>query len=88
MWGYGLNQASSGYKQVVGASECGNDTLGSIKHGEFLDQLKTGYQCHAQLMSQFWLGKETAQNSGKAAQNVQTKLVLDVRAGQQWYSKR
>ena len=28
---------------MVGTCECGNETSGSIKCGEFLDWLKTGY---------------------------------------------
>ena len=31
----------SGQGQVSGTCDCGNETLGSIKCGEFLDQLKT-----------------------------------------------
>ena len=29
-------------RQVAGTCECGNEPPGSIKFGEFLDQLKTG----------------------------------------------
>ena len=36
MWGYGLDRVSSGYGQVAGTCECGNEPLGSIKCGEFL----------------------------------------------------
>ena len=32
----------SGYGQVVGACECGNEHSGSIKCGEFLHWLRTG----------------------------------------------
>ena len=42
MWGYGLDRAGSGQVQVEGTCECGNEPSGSIKYGEFLDQLKTG----------------------------------------------
>jgi hypothetical protein len=37
MWGYGLDRAGSGYGQVAGTCECGNEPSGSIKCGEFLD---------------------------------------------------
>jgi hypothetical protein len=40
--GYGLNRAGSGYGQVTGCCECGNEPSGSIKCGEFLDSLRTG----------------------------------------------
>ena len=33
----GLDQAGSGYGQVEGTCECGNEISGSIKCGEFLD---------------------------------------------------
>jgi len=36
-WVYGLDQAGSGYGQVVGTCECSNEPLGSINCGEFLD---------------------------------------------------
>jgi len=36
LW-YGLDRAGSGKGQVVGTCECGNETSGSIKCGEFLD---------------------------------------------------
>jgi hypothetical protein len=42
MWGYGLDRAGSGYGQVAGTCECGNEPSGSIKCGEFLDWLRTG----------------------------------------------
>ena len=53
MWGYGLDRAGSGQGQVAGTCECGNEALGSIKCGEFLDQLKTdmyvpGFTSHYQ----------------------------------------
>ena len=35
--GYGLDRSGSGYGQVAGTCECGNEPLGSIKLGEFLD---------------------------------------------------
>ena len=37
MGGYELDLAGSGCGQVAGTCECGNETLGSIKCGEFLD---------------------------------------------------
>ena len=37
MLGFGLDGAGSGYGQVAGCCECGNEPLGSIKCGEFLD---------------------------------------------------
>ena len=40
--GYGLDRAGSGQGQVVGICEYGNEPSGSLKYGEFLDQLKTG----------------------------------------------
>ena len=42
MLGYGLDKAGSGWGQVAGTCECGNEPSGSIKFGEFLDQLQTG----------------------------------------------
>ena len=41
MWGYGLDQAGSGQGQVAGICECGNGQSGSIKLGEFLNQLQS-----------------------------------------------
>jgi hypothetical protein len=38
---YGLDRAGSGQRQVAGTCECGNEPSGSIKCGEFLDQLKS-----------------------------------------------
>jgi hypothetical protein len=35
--GYGLDQAGSGYGQVASTYECGDESSGSIKCGEFLD---------------------------------------------------
>ena len=43
MCGYGLGGGDSGQGQVAGTCECGDEPSGSIKCGEFLDQLKTGY---------------------------------------------
>jgi hypothetical protein len=37
LWGYGMDRAGSGQGQVAGACECGNEPLGSIKCGYFLD---------------------------------------------------
>ena len=42
MWKYGLDRAGTGKGQVAGCCECGNETSGSTKCGEFLDQLRTG----------------------------------------------
>ena len=42
MWRYGLDRAGLGLGQVAGTCECGNEPLGSIKCGEFLEQLRTG----------------------------------------------
>jgi len=41
--GYGLDRAGSGSGQGVGTCECGNETSGSVKFGEFLDWLRTGW---------------------------------------------
>ena len=41
MWVYGLDWAGSGWGQVADACECGNEPSGSVKCGEFLDQLQT-----------------------------------------------
>ena len=41
MWVYGLDWAGPGYRQVADACECGNELSGSVKCGEFLDQLQT-----------------------------------------------
>ena len=37
MRGYGLNRAASGYGQMAGTCECGNEHSDSLKCGEFLD---------------------------------------------------
>jgi hypothetical protein len=37
MWGYGLDGVRSGYRQVAGNCECGNEPTGSIKCGKFVD---------------------------------------------------
>ena len=37
-----MDQSSSGLGQVAGTCECGNEHLGSVKCGEFLDWLQTG----------------------------------------------
>ena len=37
MWGCGLDGAGSGYGQMAGTCECGNESSGSIKRGEYLD---------------------------------------------------
>ena len=41
MWVYGLDWAGSGQRQLAEACECGNEPSGSVKCGEFLDQLLT-----------------------------------------------
>ena len=41
MWVYGLDLAGPGQRQVADACECGDESLGSVKCGEFLDQLQT-----------------------------------------------
>ena len=41
MWVYGLDWAGPGQKQMADACECGNEHSGSVKCGEFLDQLQT-----------------------------------------------
>ena len=41
MWVYGLVWAGPGQRQVADACECGNEHSGSVKCGEFLDQLQT-----------------------------------------------
>jgi len=41
MWWHGLDsRGSPGYGQVAGTCECGYEPSGSIKRGEFLDQLR------------------------------------------------
>jgi len=42
-WGHGLDRSGSGWRQVAGTCECGNKPSVSIKCGEFLDYLRTGY---------------------------------------------
>jgi len=37
MWGYGLDRAGSEWGQVAATCDCGNEPLGSIQCGEFLD---------------------------------------------------
>ena len=39
--GYGTDRAGSGQGQVAGTCDCGNETSGSVKCGEFLNQLRT-----------------------------------------------
>ena len=41
MWVYGPDWAGPGQRQVAGGYECGNEPSGSVKCGEFLDQLQT-----------------------------------------------
>ena len=42
MYGYGLDRPGSAQGQVVGTCECGTESSGFTKRGEFLDQLQTG----------------------------------------------
>jgi hypothetical protein len=37
----GMDRSGSGYEEVAGSCECGNEPLVSTKHGEFLDYLRT-----------------------------------------------
>ena len=50
-WGHGLDGAGSRWGQVAGTGECGNEPSCSLKCGEFIDWLKTGWllkkQCAA-----------------------------------------
>ena len=39
--GHGLDRSGSGYGQVAGLRECGNEPSVSIKCGEFLEELRT-----------------------------------------------
>ena len=39
---HGLDRAGLGQGQVAGTCEYSNEPSGSVKYGEFLDQLKTG----------------------------------------------
>ena len=41
MWVYGLDWAGPRQVQVADTCECGNEPSGSVKCGEFLDQLQT-----------------------------------------------
>ena len=41
MWVYGLDWAGPGQGQVADGCECCNEPSGSVKCGEFLDQLQT-----------------------------------------------
>ena len=43
MWGHRLDRSGAGQGQVAGTCECGNETSGSIKCREFLNQQRTGY---------------------------------------------
>ena len=40
-WGHGLNRCGSGLGQMAGCCEYGNESSGSMKCGEFLDELRT-----------------------------------------------
>jgi hypothetical protein len=39
--GHGLDTAGSGWGQVAGCCKCGNEHVGFMKCGEFLDKLRT-----------------------------------------------
>ena len=41
MWVYGLDWGGPGQRRVADACECGNEPSGSVKCGEFLDQVQT-----------------------------------------------
>ena len=43
MWVYGLDWAGPGQKQLADTCECVNEPSGSVKRGESLDQLQTGW---------------------------------------------
>ena len=43
MWVCGLDWSGPGQGQVADAFECGNEPLGSIKCGSFLEQQQTSY---------------------------------------------
>ena len=49
---YGLDWVGPGQRQVADACECGNEPSGSVKCGEFLDQLQT-----SQLLYNFEVSK-------------------------------
>ena len=36
-WDHGMDRSGSGQGQVAGSCECGNETPGFIKFGEFLE---------------------------------------------------
>ena len=40
-WWLGLDRSGSGYGQVAGSCECGDEPSGSIKYWKFLDYLRT-----------------------------------------------
>ena len=40
MWGHELDRAGSGWGQLAGTCGCSNEPSGSIKCGEFFEQLK------------------------------------------------
>jgi hypothetical protein len=41
VWGHELDSAGSEQEQVAGSCECGNESSGSIKCGNFLSSLET-----------------------------------------------
>ena len=61
MWIYGLDWAGPGQRQVVDACECGNEPSGSVKCGEFLDQLQTSQllKQHSAACSQQYIEQRT-----------------------------
>jgi hypothetical protein len=40
-WEHGLDSCGSGYRQVVCACECSNESLSAIKCGKFFDYMRT-----------------------------------------------
>jgi hypothetical protein len=40
--GHGLDWSNSGWGQLLGSCDCGDEPPGSIKREEFLDQLRNG----------------------------------------------
>ena len=39
-WGHGLDRSDSGQEQVAVSCECGDESSGCIKRGEFLESLR------------------------------------------------
>ena len=66
MWVYELDWAGPGQRQVAESCECGNEPSGSVKCGEFLDQLQT-----SQLLK-----KDTAPWSGVIIIIITTVIII------------